>query len=748
MSQTVDSKLPEAPEAQPGLLLTKLQPPPERKQTVARERLVQRLRPGPGVKLTVVAAPAGCGKTTLLGAWHDAEARLRPVGWVTLDDGDNDAVVLWTHVLEALQRVCPDLAVSPLPQAVGSARVVSVLLPRLVNELIEQGDVALVLDDFHRLSPGISRDSIAWLVDHAPSTFQLVLGTRSEPALSLGSLRAHGELIEVRAEELGFTPDEVEALLNGSLELDLAREEIDVLVNRTEGWPAGIYLAGLSLAGAVDRKAFVNTFGGSSRNVVDFLAGEVLEAHDPATQSLMLQSSILERFCGSLCDAVLEQDGSGAVLDELSRTNLFLIPLDDHSTWYRFHHLFAQLLQVELEHREPGLARTLHRRAFAWHRECGSIDEAVEHGLEAEAFVEVSELIKSTWFSYTQDARHATVVAWLERLPASIRRQDAYLLAIQAWVLMLSGRHDAATSAIDEVERLRPFDPEPLPDGFSSIEANLAVLRGMITWGDFRASTQSARRAAELEGPLSPWRALICVAGGWCLYFLGEFLEADEWLAEATEPALGLEQWRVAVSSLVGRSLVAEALGRTDEQILLAARAAALEREHGLDGADSEMLVALGAALESRGKLEEALLAFERGARVLRPAGQPASLALALIRQAAALRALGREAAAEAVIEEARSVVGSCPDPGILASWLQDIERPPRTQRRNGDATLSERELSVLRALAGPLSQRDIGRELYLSHNTIRSHTRSIYRKLGASSRAEALQLARERGLI
>jgi LuxR family maltose regulon positive regulatory protein len=159
-------------------------------------------------------------------------------------------------------------------------------------------------------------------------------------------------------------------------------------------------------------------------------------------------------------------------------------------------------------------------------------------------------------------------------------------------------------------------------------------------------------------------------------------------------------------------------------------------------------LIALGAALESRGELEEALSAFERAARVLRLAGQPASLALALIRQAAALRILGREAAAEAVIDEARSVVGSCPDPGILAAWLEDIEQSPRTRRRNGDATLSERELSVLRALAGPLSQRDIGRELYLSHNTIRSHTKSIYRKLGASSRAEALQLARERGLI
>jgi LuxR family transcriptional regulator, maltose regulon positive regulatory protein len=319
---------------------------------------------------------------------------------------------------------------------------------------------------------------------------------------------------------------------------------------------------------------------------------------------------------------------------------------------------------------------------------------------------------------------------------------------VQAWVLMLNGQRRAAAASVEAVERLRPLDEGPLPDGFSSLEASLAVLQGMITWGDFRASAESARRAAELEGPTAPSRAVISVAGGWCLYFLGEFDEADRWLADATEPALKLEQWRVAVSALVGRSLVAEALGQKDEQTLFASRAAALEREHGIEGVDNELPVALGAASQSRGELEDALSTFEHAAGVLRHAGQPASLALALIRKAAVLRALDKDAAAATVVEDARGVIASFRGPGMLSSWLAEVELAPRARRRTDGAALSERELAVLRALTGPLSQREIAREFYLSHSTIHTHTRSVYRKLGVSSRAEAVLRARELGLL
>ena len=481
MEQTVRPKEPPSP---PGLLETKLQPPPERDQLVARDRLLDSLRLDPGLRLVVVAAPAGYGKTTLLGMWRRAEASGEAVAWLTVDEGDNDAVVLWSHVLEALGRVCPGVGLSAAPEVVGATGIVDVVLPQLVNELSEQGEVALMLDDFHRLSSGPAVNGVAWLVEHAPSTFTLVLGTRSEPSLPLAALRAHGALREVRADELGFTSDEAEALLNGRLQLGLTREDIDELVARSEGWPAGIYLAALSLRGVEDRHEFIGRFGGTSRHVVDFLVDEVLSSHDPATQTVMLRSSILKRLCGPLCDAVLELEDTGGLLSELSRTNLFLVPLDDRGEWYRFHHLFAQLLRVELEHREAGLAPTLHHRAHAWHREHGTVDEAIEHALEAGAFAEAGAEIEASWAQYAHVARYATVLAWLQRLPMEVMRDNQRLLLVHAWVLSLSAMRDDAATAIARVEELGHLDAGPLPDGFSSLESSLATLRGIFPWGD------------------------------------------------------------------------------------------------------------------------------------------------------------------------------------------------------------------------------------------------------------------------
>jgi LuxR family maltose regulon positive regulatory protein len=728
--------------------MTKLHPPPRREQAVARDRLVERLRAKPGIKLTVVAAPAGCGKTTLLGEWSELEETAKPVAWVSLDEADNDPVVLWSYVLTALRGVCPTLEVASSPAVLGQARIVEVFLPELINALTAVGDAALILDDFHRLTSGPARDSVAWFVDHAPSTFQLILATRNEPALPLGALRAHGALVELRSNDLGFTPAEADVLLNDRLELGLEPTDVEDLVERTEGWAAGIYLAALTLQAAADRPALVRRFGATNRHVVDFLVDEVLEAHDPATQELMLRSSILERLCGPLCDALLEQDGSGRLLDALARTNLFLLPLDDSGEWYRFHQLFAQLLRVELEHREPGLAPTLHRRAFAWHRDNGSLDAAIEHALEGGAFAEAGELIAAAWIDYVQVARHTTVIAWLERFPRELVCEDPQLLLVQAWVLSLSAEREAAADAIAALERLGRLDAGPLPDGFSSVEASLATLRATIPWGDFGAGVEKGRRAAELEGPTSPWRPLVACSLGGCLYFSGRFDEAERWLAESTEPALACGQWRVAVSALATHSLVAGELRQADEQALLAERALDVAREHGLEDVEGEVFIALGASLEARGRPDEALAFFERAVVITRASGHPRGLADALIRQAAVLQVAARHEDATAVIEEARATVESCPDPRLLAERLAALERPPRPRRRNGEAALSERELAILRMLTSRLSERDIGRELYLSHNTIHSHTRSIYRKLGVSSRGEALEKAGTLGIL
>jgi LuxR family maltose regulon positive regulatory protein len=734
--------------APPTVLQTKLQPPPKREQTVERRRLFELIAPRPNVKLTVVVAPAGCGKTTLLGMWHDAEASGRRVAWVSLDDRDDDPVVFWSHVLEALRRVCPGVGELPFPEALGEARIVQVLLPLLVNALTEQGDVALILDDFHRLSTVAARNGVSWLVEHGPQTFQLILASRSDPPLPLGALRARGQLVEIRAVELGFTPEEAGELLNGRLELGLHPADVNRLVERTEGWPAGLYLAGLSLGGVRDRQQFMSTFGGTSQHVVDFLVPEVLEAHDPGMQELMLRCSILDRMCGPLCDAVLEQEHGAERLRELAHTNLFLVPLDDRGRWYRFHHLFRQLLQVELEDRESGLAATLHRRAYAWHRDHGAQDEAIEHALKAGAFPEAIELISTVSLMTTTVGRHLTVLAWLADFPPEVSREEPRILLMKAWMYSLAGRRVEAAAVIAELERVGWRKRGPLPDGSGSLEASLALLRARFPWGDVGTAFENAHRAAELVSRESVIWPDVSWALGMTCYYRGDRDGADRWFDETVEAGPAHERWPVTASALAYRSLIAGERGRLGDQIRLAARGATVARDRGLAEVRGEVDVAVGVSLRAQGRLEEALPYLERGMAVMWSAGQPLDFVLALIQLAAVLQATDRDEDAAATIEHAMAIVESCPDPGILPERVAALTRPTHARRREDSTPLSDRELVVLRMLNGPLSERDIGRELYLSHNTIHSHTRSIYRKLGVSSRAEAIGRALALGLL
>jgi LuxR family transcriptional regulator, maltose regulon positive regulatory protein len=733
---------------QPVLVETKLHPPPVHDETIPRQRLQERLRDAPRLRLSLVACPAGFGKTTLLAAWREAEAINRPVAWLSLDDGDNDPVVLWAHVIEALGRACPDLGQSVSRELAGAAPISDVVLPRLVNELAGRDAVTLILDDFHRLSDGAARDSVAWFVDHVPPAFQLMLSTRTEPPLRLAALRANGELFELRADDLRFTAREAGALLNGRLGLGLAPEDVDRLVERTQGWPAGLYLAALSLRGSADRHAAVRAFGASSRPVADYLVTEVLDAHDPPVQALMLRSSILERLCGPLCDAVAEQQNSRAMLDALSRTNLFLVPLDGDGRWYRFHSLFAQLLRVELEDREPGVAPALHRRAYAWHRDHGATSEAIQHAIEGGAYADAAELIEASWASYLNTCRYASVLAWIRRFPEEILSGDVRLLLVEAWALSLSAQREQAARAIAAAEQLGETGAGPLPDGFSSVEASLTALRACFPWGDVGAQLEHGRRAAKLEGPGSPWRPILCWAVGLGLYFSGESGKADQWFAESAALAPPPRQWAAAAASLAYRSLIAGEHGHPEDQRLLAEQAAALAREHGTKALTGAVPVALGVSLAAQGRPQEALPLIEQGIGVFRATGQPTLVADALLYQAQVLRTLGERERSDAAIAEARAMVRSCPDPGILTDRLTAVDRPPRARAGSGDQELTPAELRVLKLLNSDLSERQIGRELYVSHNTVHGHVRSIYRKLGASSRAGSLKRARELGLL
>ncbi|HEY6889903.1 MAG TPA: LuxR C-terminal-related transcriptional regulator [Solirubrobacter sp.] len=709
------------------LLVTKLHPPFVPAQTVARERLFERLRDGQGRRLTLVACPAGFGKSTLLAAWRETELRRRPVAWVTLDEGDNDPVVLWTHVIAAL-GFDPPASSAPLRE---------VVLPRLINALAEQGEVAVVLDDFHRLSSASTRESVAWFVGRLPANVQLVLSTRSDPALPLATLRVRGELLELRADELRFTTDEAGEFLNQRLGLQLEAEDVALLVARTEGWPAGIYLAALSLAGAEDKHGLVAAFDGTSARVVDFLAGEVLAAHPPELQRFMLHTSVLERLSAPLCDAVTGTTGAGRALDSLARTNLFLLALDDRHRWFRFHHLFAQILRVELSKREPELVPELHRRAFEWHREFGTTDEAIHHAVEGKAFGEASRLITETWVHYANAGRVESVNDWLAHVPDE---GDQRLLLAKAWVSALRGRESDMRAAAAKARALGDLDDGPLPDGFVSVESSLSVLEATFGWGDVSAILAHGARSEQLEPADSPWRPVITWALGWAHYCNGDLDAAERWLQETTRIAPPVEQWIVGVAAIADLSLIAGMRGRGSEQLRLAQEAVEVARTVGLLDAveDGEVHTAYGVALAAHGRADEALSSLEKGVFLRRLWAQKLDLIDGLIALAATVAGLGDRERARSLLDEAQALADRCADAGVLPVRIAAARRaiPPA-----GGEELSERERTVLRHLATDRSERQIAAELYLSFNTVHSHVKSIYRKLGVSSRAEAVHL-------
>jgi LuxR family maltose regulon positive regulatory protein len=722
----------------PVLLLTKLHPPFVPAQAIARERLFERLRDGRRRNLSLVACPAGFGKSTLLAAWREHEKERRPVAWVTLDDGDDDAVVLWSHVIEALGRECPGLGIPA--EAAAAAPLMEIVLPRLVNALVEQGELALVLDDFHRLASPSARDSVAWFVDHLPATVQLVLATRADPALPLAALRAHGHLLELRADDLRFTAGEAHEFLNGRLGLELAPADVELLVARTEGWPAGIYLAALSLADRDDKAALVRAFDGTSAHVVDFLSSEVLAGYGPDLQAFMLRTSVLERLCVPLCDAVLGEAVSADALESLARTNLFLLPLDDQREWFRFHHLFAQLLRVELQRREPERVAALHHRAFEWHGRHGTTEEAIHHAIAAGAFPEAGELIAGAWVHYVNAGRTSSVLDWLLRFPAEFLDGDRRLLLVRAWIAALRGEEGGMRRAVARLRELGQLEEGPLPDGFSSLEASLSVLSAAFAWGDVGAVLFEGTRSAELEGPESPWRPVVTWSLGWAHYCRGDLALAEPWLIEAAELAPATEQWVVGAGAIADRSLIAGVRGQRAEQWRLALEALEMAREHGLLDAREvgEVHTAYGVALAAQGRREEALPELELGVFQRRLWRQPLDLADGLIALAPAVAAVGDRGRAAELFGEAEALLAGCPDPGALPARLAAARRAAG----EGEA-LTERELTVLRFLGSGLTEREIARELFLSFNTVHSHVKSLYRKLGVSSRADAVERAR-----
>jgi LuxR family maltose regulon positive regulatory protein len=497
------------------LLETKLHVPRWRRGLVARPRLGERLSRGAQSTLTLVSAPAGFGKTTLLAEWlADAAVDGRSAAWLSLDQRDNDPALFWTYLVAALNTAAPrPLSHLQPPQPPGEAGLVA-----LLNDLDAiPHDVVLVLDDYHVIDARDVQDGMAFLVEHLPPQIHLVIGSRADPALPLARLRGRGELVEVRAADLRFTPDEAAAYLNQVMGLALTAADVAALEGRTEGWIAALQLAALSLQGREDTAAFIDGFAGDDRYIVDFLAEEVLQRQPEDVQRFLLQTSILDRLSGPLCDAVTGQDDSQAKLAALERGNLFLVPLDDRRRWYRYHQLFADVLQARLRDEQSGEVPDLHQRASRWFEHHDEPPEAIRHALAAGDFERAADLVELAIPAMLRSRQEAAVLGWLELLPDEVVRVRPVLSVGFAGALLAGGELDGVEARLQDAERwlggatgIRKGSQAPAAEmvvvddaEFRRLPAQIELYRAAqaLARGDGPATVRHAGRALELSPP-------------------------------------------------------------------------------------------------------------------------------------------------------------------------------------------------------------------------------------------------------
>jgi LuxR family maltose regulon positive regulatory protein len=513
------------------ILATKLYIPPPRPRVVHRARLIDRLQAGlqraPGVIL--ICAPAGFGKTTLVSEWIasltpvPSPTRRGEVAWLSLDKDDNDLPRFLAYFVAALQTIAPTVGEAMLGVLHASRSQpppTDVLLTALLNDLAALGDAMLVLDDYHVIESPPIDEALTFFVDHLPPQFRLVIASREDPPLPLARLRAHGQLTELRAADLRFTPAEAASFLNQVMDLNLSASDIAALEARTEGWIAGLQLAALALQGTLsmqgrsDTANFIQAFTGSHRFVLDYLMEEVLQRQPAAVRHFLLQTSILDRLCGSLCEAVTDRTGGRGLLETLERDNLFIVPLDDQRQWYRYHHLFAEVLQAHLREAQPDHVSTLHRRASEWYEQHGLPSDAIRHALAAEDFEGAAGLIELAW-SATEDGSQSTKwLGWAKALPDELVRARPVLSIWYAYALLGSGEMEAAEARLTDAERwLEPADdmserPKHLAaemvvvdeEQFRSLPATIAIARAYHAQalGDVPGTVTYAQRALDL----------------------------------------------------------------------------------------------------------------------------------------------------------------------------------------------------------------------------------------------------------
>ena len=663
-----------------GLLATKLHRPRPSVGFVPRPRLVDRLERSVAEQLVLVSAPAGFGKTSLLADW--AGQSRWPVAWLSLDRGDDDPARFWRHLTAALDRVRSGL-VEQLGPLLTPAQSYEGLAAALINRLAARPDqVRVVLDDYHLVESRQVHESIAFLLEHRPPALRFVLASRSDPPLPLARLRAHGQLAELRATDLRFTAEEATALMRAGVPGDLPDGAVSALTTRTEGWAAGLQLAALSLQGQPDVAGFVATFSGSHRYVLDFLAEEVLERQPARLRQFLLETSVLERLSGELCDAVTGRTGGQETLERVERANLFLVPLDAARRWWRYHHLFADLLRVRLRQEQPDRVTLLHHRAAAWSEAHGLADDAVRHALAAGHHGWAGRLVERHLDGLLLRSERVTLAGWLAALPVELVATRPRLLLGQTLFSLVSGEVDMALGPLDAAERAaanaadEPYEPSVgRPASLvANVPATIALARAFQAElrGDPDAEITFGRRALTGigEGELT-LRAITRAHLGVAEWLRGHLRAAERTLAQSSRELIAAGQRFLAVRICEHLSQVRLAHGDLD--------AAVAGYRQAMDIAappDQTVLPAAGIAdvglaevAYQRNRLDAALEHVTRGIGPCRQLVYSQPLATGLATLARIRQATGDSAGAVDAIEEARRCA---PSPNV-ASLLNPV---------------------------------------------------------------------------
>jgi LuxR family maltose regulon positive regulatory protein len=733
------------------LYASKLHRPPARPGTIRRSSLIRQLVRGTPCPIVSVVAPPGYGKTTLLSQW--AEASDQAVAWVSVDQGDNDPKVLLTYVAEALDAVEPidrgvfDALASPASSVPGS------VVPRLGSALWSMSSpVVLILDDVHLLDDREGLAALSALAAHVPGGSRLVLAGRATPPLRIARLRAEGRITEIGPGDLSLTREEAASLLRDA-GLVLSDDDVAELHRRTEGWPAGLYLAALYLreGGSVGRAAV--SFGGDDLLVSEYMESEFLTRISQQQRAFLTRTAVLERMCGPLCETVLDLPEAEATLAEVSRSNLLVVPLDRRGEWYRYHHLFRDMLLAELDRLEPGQAPVLRRRAASWCQRHGLPEEALEYAIAAEDVSTAADLVEQLCVPTYYQGRRTTPRRWLRWLEEHGGFEGhPRVAALAAFIYTLLGRPVEALRWAEVVDRWQYADagPKTRPED-PAAEAWAAFARALLCRDgvkQMRADADEAVRRFTTEHIVQagPW-----ICQGLARAASGDPDGADESFADAvsvgeqagTDEALG--------AALSERSLMAMARNHWDRAEVLADQARAAVRRSGIE--QSVACVVLARAALHRGDLpvvRQQLVAAQR----LRPELTYAYPVLAVQVRIELTRvhlALADLAGARTLMHETDEILRRRPSLGTLvdeARALRDRLANERGSGALGVSALTAAELRLLPLLSTHLSFPEIAAELFVSRNTVKSQVLSIYRKLDASSRSQAVAGARALGLL